>query len=176
MEIFSFIVTFLWGILAGVIIAVLVMYLISSLMNTPKWLTGIVGTFLFIFLSFQFTAMIGAGKVKGLVADIAILNNAVGEKTDWNALVDEYPILKPYLNRIDTTPAEPGIQKTSILSSIDSIISGYMWRRVAWASGGLIACFVIGRLAGGVRGKKKRRMPPSPHRVAGRPPSRSHRR
>lgn len=175
MEIFSFIVTFLWGILAGVIIAVLVMYLISSLMNTPKWLTGVVGTFLFIFLSFQFTAMIGAGKVKGFVADIAIQNNTVCEMVDWNALIDEYPILKPYLNQIDTTSAEPGIQKTSILSYIDSAINGYMWRRVAWASGGLIVCFVIA-WAGGVRGKKKRRISPSPHRVVGRPPSRSHRR
>lgn len=175
MEIFSFIVTFLWGILAGVIIAVLVMYLISSLMNTPKWLTGMVGAFLFIFLSFQFTAMFGAGKVKGLVADIATSTNTIGEKTDWNALIDEYPLLKPYFNQIDATSAEPSIQKTSILSYIDSAINGYMWRRVAWASGGLIVCFVIA-WAGGVRGKKKRRISPSPRRAAGRPPSRSCRR
>ena len=174
METFSFIVTFFGGILAGVIIAVLVMYLISSLMHTPKWLTGVVGTFLFIFLSFQFTAIIGAGKVKGFVADIAIQNNTISEKTDWNAFVDEYPILKPYLNQIDTTPEEPSIQKTSILSYIDSAINGYMWRRVAWALGGLIVCLGIG-LAGGFRGTKKQRISPSPHRAAGRPFSRPHR-
>ncbi len=175
MEIFSFIVTLFGGILAGVIIAVLAMYLISNLMNTPKWLTGMVGAFLFIFLSFQITAMLGAGKVKGFVADIATSTNAIGEKTDWNALIDEYPLLRPYLNQIDTTSAEPETSKASILFYIDSAINGYMWRRVAWASGGLIVCFVMA-WAGGVRGKKKRRISPSPRRAAGRPPSRSYRR
>lgn len=177
MEIFSFIVTLFGGILAGVITAVLVMYLINNLMNTPKWLIGVVGTFLFFFLSFQFTAMIGAGKVKGLVADVAMLSNTVSGKADWNVIIDEYPILKPYLNQVDTTLAETGVKKASVLSYINSTINGYMWRRAAWALGGLVVCFVIALVSdsvGGARGKEIRRVSPSTLRTTARPRPRPH--
>ena len=177
MEIFSFIVTLFWGILAGVITAVLVMYLINNLMNTPKWLIGAVGTFLFFFLSFQFTAMIGAGKVKDLVADVAMLSNTVSGKADWNVIIDEYPILKPYLNQVDTTLAETGAKKASVLSYINSTINGYMWRRAAWALGGLVVCFVIALVSdsvGGARGKEIRRVSPSTLRTTARPRPRPH--
>ena len=50
MGILGFIATLFWGILAGIIVAILVMYLINGLMGTPKWLTGIIGAFLLFFL------------------------------------------------------------------------------------------------------------------------------
>ena len=37
-------------------------------------------------------------------------------------------------------------QKTSALSLINSIINGFMWRRAAWALGGVMICFVVAAL------------------------------
>ena len=73
MGILGFIVTLFWGILAGIAVTILIVYLINELMDTPKWLVGLIGLFLLFFLSFQFTAIIGAGKVKGVVEDITCL-------------------------------------------------------------------------------------------------------
>ena len=80
MGILSFIVTLFGGILAGIVLTILVVYLINELMDTPKWLIGLMGLFLLFFLSFQFTAIIGAGKVKGVVEDITGLSNTVSGK------------------------------------------------------------------------------------------------
>ena len=84
MGILGFIVTLFWGILAGIAVTILIVYLINELMDTPKWLVGLIGLFLLFFLSFQFTAIIGAGKVKGVVEDITGLSNTVSGKVDWN--------------------------------------------------------------------------------------------
>lgn len=143
MEIQGFIATIFWGILAGGIVAMLVMYLINELMGIPKWLTGIIGTFLFFFLSFQFTAIIGAAKVKGIMADITVLSNTVSGKADWNAIETNYPVLKPYLDKIGTNLDEVTDKKTSALSLVNKIINGFMWRRAAWALGGVVTCFAV---------------------------------
>ena len=90
MGILSFIVTLFWGILAGIVVTILVVYLINELMDTPKWLVGLIGLFLLFFLSFQFTAIIGAGKVKGVVEDITGLSNTVSGRK-WT----KYQIRKP---------------------------------------------------------------------------------
>ena len=81
MGILGFIVTLFWGILAGIAVTILIVYLINELMDTPKWLVGLIGLFLLFFLSFQFTAIIGAGKVKGVVEDITGLSNTVSERS-----------------------------------------------------------------------------------------------
>lgn len=93
MGILSFIVTLFGGILAGIVVTILVVYLINELMDTPKWLIGLMGLFLLFFLSFQFTAIIGAGKVKGVVEDITGLSNTVSGKVDWNNIETTYPVL-----------------------------------------------------------------------------------
>ena len=136
MGILSFIVTLFGGILAGIVVTILVVYLINELMDTPKWLIGLMGLFLLFFLSFQFTAIIGAGKVKGVVEDITGLSNTVSGKVDWNNIETTYPVLKPYLDKVGTKVDEVSDQKTSALSLINSIINGFMWRRAAWALGG----------------------------------------
>ena len=46
MGILSFIVTLFGGILAGIVVTILVVYLINELMDTPKWLIGLMGLFL----------------------------------------------------------------------------------------------------------------------------------
>lgn len=148
MGILSFIATLFWGILAGVIIAVLVMYLINELMGTPKWLTGLLGIFLFFFLSFQFTAIIGAAKVKVAMADITMLSNTVSGKADWSAIETNYPVLKPYLDKVGTNLDKVTDKKTPVLSLVNKIINGFMWRRVAWALGGVVVCLVVAALPG----------------------------
>ena len=50
MGILSFIVTLFGGILAGIVVTILVVYLINELMDTPKWLIGLMGLFLLFFL------------------------------------------------------------------------------------------------------------------------------
>ena len=102
--------------------------------------------FLLFFLSFQFTAIIGAGKVKGVVEDITGLSNTVSGKVDWNNIETTYPVLKPYLDKVGTKVDEVSDQKTSALSLINSIINGFMWRRAAWALGGVMICFVVAAL------------------------------
>ena len=134
------------GILAGIVVTILVVYLINELMDTPKWLIGLMGLFLLFFLSFQFTAIIGAGKVKGVVEDITGLSNTVSGKVDWNNIETTYPVLKPYLDKVGTKVDEVSDQKTSALSLINSIINGFMWRRAAWALGGVMICFVVAAL------------------------------
>lgn len=146
MGILSFIATLFWGILAGMIVAILVIYLIGGLMGTPKWLIGLIGAFLLIFLSFQFTALIGAGKVKGIIADITVLNNTVSGKADWNNIETTYPVIKPYLDKVGMKVGEVADKKTSALSVINSVLNGFMWRRVAWALGGVMICFVVAAL------------------------------
>ncbi|RGE75253.1 hypothetical protein DWV30_23405 [Bacteroides ovatus] len=141
-----FIVTLFGGILAGIVVTILVVYLINELMDTPKWLIGLMGLFLLFFLSFQFTAIIGAGKVKGVVEDITGLSNTVSGKVDWNNIETTYPVLKPYLDKVGTKVDEVSDQKTSALSLINSIINGFMWRRAAWALGGVMICFVVAAL------------------------------
>lgn len=146
MGILSFIVTLFGGILAGIVVTILVVYLINELMDTPKWLIGLMGLFLLFFLSFQFTAIIGVGKVKGVVEDITGLSNTVSGKVDWNNIETTYPVLKPYLDKVGTKVDEVSDQKTSALSLINSIINGFMWRRAAWALGGVMICFVVAAL------------------------------
>ena len=133
MGILGFIVTLFWGILAGIAVTILIVYLINELMDTPKWLVGLIGLFLLFFLSFQFTVIIGAGKVKGVVEDITGLSNTVSGKVDWNNIETTYPVLKPYLDKVGTKVDEVSDKKTSALSLINSIINGFMWRRAAWA-------------------------------------------
>lgn len=160
MGILSFIATLFLGILAGIIVTILVVYLIGELMGTPKWLIGLIGAFLFFFLSFQFTAIIGAGKVKGVVADIAVLGNTVSGKADWSKIETTYPVLKPYLDKVGTKVDEVTDQKTSVLSVINSVINGFMWRRAAWALGGVIVCLVVAavsELTGSGRSQQRRR-------------------
>lgn len=160
MGILSFIATLFWGILAGIVVAILVVYLIGGLMGTPKWLIGLIGVFLFFFLSFQFTAIIGAGKVKGVVADIAVLDNTVSGKADWSNIETTYPVLKPYVDKVGAKVDEVSDQKTSVLSVINRVINGFMWRRAAWALGGVIVCFgvaaVLGLIGSG-RSRQERR-------------------
>lgn len=93
MGILSFIVTLFWGILAGIVVTILVVYLIRT-NGHPKVVVGLIGLFLLFFLSFQFTAIIGAGKVKGVVEDITGLSNTVSGKVDWNNIETTYPVLK----------------------------------------------------------------------------------
>ena len=146
MGILGFIVTLFWGILAGIVVTILIVYLINKLMDTPKWLVGLIGLFLLFFLSFQFTAIIGAGKVKGVVEDITGLSNTVSGQVDWNNIETTYPVLKPYLDKVGTKADEMIDKKTSALSLINSVINGFMWRRTAWALGGIMICFVVAAL------------------------------
>lgn len=177
MGLLSFIATLFWGILAGIIVTILVMYLINELMGTPKWFVGLVGIFLFFFLSFQFTAIIGALKVKGVMADVTVLNNTVSDKVDWSHIETSYPVLKPYLDKVRTKQGEVTDTNISVLSLVNKIINGFMWRRAAWALGGVIICFVaaaVSGLTGSRRGQQRRRGASARYRTST-PASRSHR-
>jgi len=177
MGIFSFIATLFWGILAGIVVTILVVYLIGELMGTPKWLIGLIGTFLIFFLSFQFTAIIGAGKVKGVMADVAALSNTVSGQVDWNNIETTYPVLKPYLDKVGTKTSEVTDKKISVLSVINNVINGFMWRRAAWALGGVIVCVVVAalpELTGNGRNRQERRGSSARYQTTQRT-SRSHR-
>ena len=60
--------------------------------------------------------------------------------------MEQETLLKPYLDKVGTKVDEVSDQKTSALSLINSIINGFMWRRAAWALGGVMICFVVAAL------------------------------
>lgn len=172
-SILSVIATLFWGVLAGTIITGLVIYLMSELMGTLRVAIGALGVFLFFFLSFQFTAIVGAAKVKGVVSDIAVLNNTVSGKADWNKIENTYPVLEPYLDEVGRKLSEGTDKKVSALSLINNTINGFMWRRGAWALGGVLVCFGVAALpglTGNGRSRQGRRGSSSaPHRRVARP-------
>ena len=49
-------------------------------------------------------------------------------------------------NTEEVKETEVSDEKTSALSLINSIINGFMWRRAAWALGGVMICFVVAAL------------------------------
>lgn len=143
MGMFSFFVILFGGILAGIAVAGLIVYLINGLLNIPLWLKGAIGFFLFFFLSFQFVAIGGAMKVKEAMENMIALNATAGDIIDWNAIKDEYPVLRPYLDNVGMELGETCNKQKSIFSFVNKVINEFMWRRGAWVLGGAVACFVI---------------------------------
>ena len=112
------------------------------------------------------------------MADITVLGNTVSEKTDWSAIETNYPVLKPYLDKVGMKLGEVTDKKTSALSLVNKIINGFMWRRAAWAVGGVVVCFVLAAvpvMTGNGRGRQQGRRGASARYRASAPVNRSHR-
>lgn len=153
--ILSFISALLWGALAGLLTTCFFMYIIHGIMNFPKLFTAIWGVVMFFFLSFQYTAWIGASKVKGYIEDFVITTDKMdlllteeGAETTLNceAITQEYPVLKPFLEGVKVDYDEVS-DKTANLKDIfilttNRIINEYMWHRFWWILLGSIVAIV----------------------------------
>lgn len=154
--ILTFISALFWGVLAGLLTTGILIWLIHSLMNVPKIFLAIWGFLVLLFLSFQYTAWIGASKVKTYMEDVVLTVDvmqsfSITNKSDttyhWENITEEYPMLKPFLQgtQIDYQRGEGALLSAQDLFTwiVNGVINAYMWRRFFWILGG-IAVAVIG--------------------------------
>ena len=97
---FNYISALLWGILIGLILSGFVMYIAHKICGISYLISGLIGAFLLFFMTFQFTALIGANKTKKYVENVVTSAQAVGENIDWTIVKDKYSLLKPYLGDV----------------------------------------------------------------------------
>ena len=125
---FNYISALLWGILIGLILSGFVMYIAHKICGISYLISGLIGAFLLFFMTFQFTALIGANKTKKYVENVVTSAQAVGENIDWTIVQDKYSLLKPYLGEVEMSS-----------ESIDR----YIWRRFGWIVGGILVAFGV---------------------------------
>lgn len=142
---FNYISALFWGILIGLIFSGFMMYLTHKICGISYLIAGLIGTFLFFFVTFQFTALIGANKAKNYIDDLVVSTQATGENLDWVTVKDKYPSLEPYLGETERSSESALDVATMITNSIDR----YIWRRVGWIAGGIIVAFGVA-IVGGV--------------------------
>ena len=136
---FNYISALLWGILIGLILSGFVMYIAHKICGISYLISGLIGAFLLFFMTFQFTALIGANKTKKYVENVVTSAQAVGENIDWTIVKDKYSLLKSYLGEVEMSSENVMNIKTMITDSIDR----YIWRRVGWIVGGILVAFGV---------------------------------
>lgn len=160
---FNYISALLWGILTGLIFSGFVMYIAHKICGISYLISGLIGGFLLFFMTFQFTALIGANKTKKYVENVVTSAQAVGENIDWTIAKDKYSLLKPYLDEVEMSSENIMNIKTMITNSIDR----YIWRRFGWIAGGILVAFGV-MIGGGAmeanRGSNHRRRTSGTHR------------
>ena len=136
---FNYISALLWGILIGLILSGFVMYIAHKICGISYLISGLIGAFLLFFMTFQFTALIGANKTKKYVENVVTSAQAVGENIDWTNVKDKYSLLKSYLGEVEMSSENVMNIKTMITDSIDR----YIWRRFGWIVGGILVAFGV---------------------------------
>jgi hypothetical protein len=136
---FNYISALLWGILIGLILSGFVMYIAHKICGISYLISGLIGAFLLFFMTFQFTALIGANKTKKYVENVVTSAQAVGENIDWTIVKDKYSLLKSYLGEVEMSSENVMNIKTMITDSIDR----YIWRRFGWIVGGILVAFGV---------------------------------
>lgn len=136
---FNYISVLLWGILIGLIFSGFVMYIAHKICGISYLISGLIGAFLLFFMTFQFTALIGANKTKKYVENVVTSAQTVGENIDWTIVKDKYSLLKPYLGEVEMSSENVMNIKTMITDSIDR----YIWRRFGWIVGGILVAFGV---------------------------------
>ncbi len=155
----------LWG-AAFTIIITIVIFLVCRSINTNIWKsTGstLVLALLFFLLGAQGTMMVGAAYLKGYVDDVkstfdTFLPEQNAEMTTAipmdeiqqirRQIADNYPILTPYLDKIDPQQASSLIENKgtsfsdSLADSLKDTLDDYILRRVFWMVG-MIVCALI---------------------------------
>ena len=122
---FNYISALLWGLLIGLILSGFVMYLAHKICGISYLISGLIGVFWLFFMTFQFTALIGANKTKKYVENVVASAQAVGENIDWTIVKDKYSLLESYLGKAEITPANVMDIKTMVIDSLNR----YIWRR-----------------------------------------------
>lgn len=136
---FNYISALLWGILIGLILSGFVMYIAHKICGISYLISGLIGVFLLFFMTFQFTALIGANKTKKYVENVVTSAQTVGENIDWTIVKDKYSLLKSYLGEVEMSSENVMNIKTMITDSIDR----YIWRRFGWIVGGILVAFGV---------------------------------
>lgn len=136
---FNYISALLWGILIGLILSGFVMYIAHKICGISYLISGLIGAFLLFFMTFQFTALIGANKTKKYVENVVTSAQAVGENIDWTIVKDKYSLLKSYLGEVEMSSENVMNIKTMITDSVDR----YIWRRFGWIVGGILVAFGV---------------------------------
>ncbi len=145
---FEFISALFWGILSGLLVAIVVAYIMKEVFSVSRLYIAIAGLFLCFFLSFQFTTLIAAAKTKAYIKNVDVLVKTIDEGVNWREIETTYPILKPYLGKVTEQLETVTGSSLSIASYTIGVINGYMWRRVAWILGVLILTFVTAGILG----------------------------
>ena len=151
----SFISALLWGALAGLLTTGIFMYLIHGVMSVPKIFTAIWGVVMFFFLSFQYTAWIGASKAKAYIEEFVIVtdqmkflptNNEAETTFNLEAIAQEYPVLKPFFKDVkvdyNSISNKAGDVRNVFVLVSNKIINDYMWRRFWWVLLGSVVAVV----------------------------------
>lgn len=151
----TFMSALFWGVLAGLLTTGILMWLIHEFMKVPKMLIAIWGFFMLLFLSFQYTAWIGAGKAKTYIETAAATVDSMNSflKTDqsdatcdWEVVTDEYPMLKPFLGKdqidVSTISNQSLSAKEMFVWVANGLINAYMWRRFFWILGGSVVAMI----------------------------------
>lgn len=136
---FNYISALLWGLLIGLILSGFVMYLAHKICGISYLISGLIGVFWLFFMTFQFTALIGANKTKKYVENVVASAQAVGENIDWTIVKDKYSLLESYLGKAEITPANVMDIKTMVIDSLNR----YIWRRFGWIVGGIVLAFGV---------------------------------
>lgn len=152
----TFMSALFWGVLVGLLTTGILMWLIHEFMNVPKVLIAIWGFFMLLFLSFQYTAWIGAGKAKNYINNAAmavdsmksyLITDQSDTTFDWEAVTDEYPMLKPFLEKAQIDVSAVSDQslnaKDTFVWVANGLINAYMWRRFFWILGGSVVAMIV---------------------------------
>lgn len=146
----------LYGILAAIIVAALLLFAVSALQGGNKRfspLSYVIGVALAAFLSFQLTFLIGAIMFKSDCTDISsiindfvpnreLTNNADNIRESLRELEKEAPFIKNFIDVDDIDKSLPdGAVGDAILNKVHTYLNWYIVRRILWS---LLACGIAG--------------------------------
>lgn len=133
------------------------LYLLMRIINTGM-VRGVVfyatGVVLSVLLLIQFSLLIGAIEAIGTVNEAGIMIAQMAEQADdtlkvsdsrhlLDAVTDEFPLIGVYIDAFDTTGNTVGSVAATMVETMRSYLSSYIWHRVCWIGGlSFVACMI----------------------------------
>lgn len=152
----NFISTLFSGILMGVFSTALILTIIKRLTNASVLFITVQGFFIFLFLSFQFSALTGAYKAKQYIQNIVIPTEALDNTHTIESIGKKYPALVPFLKKAELKADKVTDTGTTLYPILCNAIDRYIYRRIGWILCGIIIIFLTSLLPGLSNDKCKR--------------------
>lgn len=176
----SSITAILWGLLLAIIVTVAVFFLVRAWYSTSRRFSVIsylVGLILFIFLTFQFTGLVCAVKLKGVLSEISATINTNINNIDSTTNISREDINNILVKTIRSIPLASSIVSPedvrscnsknlgeAVTNKINTDCNWFIVRRIVWTLLFVIlALFGIGKTMGGETVSSKR--PPTTNRL-----------